>query len=53
MKFFAISDMHSFYDPMIDALDQAGFEKNNPEHTLIVCGDAFDRCKRDDKNLEW
>ena len=43
MKFFVISDMHSYYDPMISALNKAGFDKNNPDHTRIVCGDAFDR----------
>ena len=43
MKFFVISDTHSYYDAMIDGLNNAGFDKNNPAHTLIVCGDAFDR----------
>ena len=28
---------------MIDALCKAGFELNNPEHYLVVCGDVFDR----------
>lgn len=43
MKFFVISDMHSYYDTMVKALDEAGFDRTNPDHTLIVCGDAFDR----------
>ena len=43
MKFFVIADMHSYYDPMIEALREAGFDKNNTQHTLVVCGDAFDR----------
>ena len=43
MKFFVISDMHSYFDPTIKALNDAGFDKNNADHTLIVCGDAFDR----------
>lgn len=42
-KYFAISDMHSFYDPMIKALSDKGFDINNPNHVVIVCGDAFDR----------
>ena len=41
--YFAISDVHSFYQPMIDDLYMAGFDKNNPDHILILCGDAFDR----------
>ena len=42
-KYFFISDTHSFYTAMVDALCKAGFEMNNPEHCLIVCGDIFDR----------
>ena len=43
MKKFVISDIHSFYDEMIKGLNDAGYDKNNPEHFLIVCGDIFDR----------
>lgn len=43
MKFFVISDVHSCFTPMIEALGNAGFDKTNPDHTLIVCGDSFDR----------
>lgn len=43
MKYFVISDIHSFYKPMKKALWQAGFRKTNKEHCLIVCGDVFDR----------
>ena len=42
-KLFCISDIHSFYTPMKKALDTAGFDPNNEDHWLIVCGDAFDR----------
>lgn len=42
-KFFVMSDIHGFYDEMIEALDKAGFDKNNPEHWVISCGDNFDR----------
>lgn len=43
MKFFVTSDSHSFYTPLKRSLDDAGFDRNNPEHYLISCGDAFDR----------
>lgn len=43
MKYFVMSDIHSFYDEMQEALSKAGFDINNPEHTIIVCGDIFDR----------
>ena len=40
---FVISDMHGYYDEMIDALKQSGFDKYNSDHWLITCGDHFDR----------
>lgn len=43
MKIFAVSDIHSFFTPLKEALDEKGFEANNPEHLLVVCGDVFDR----------
>lgn len=43
MKIFACSDLHSFFTPFKKALDENGFEPNNPEHLLVVCGDVFDR----------
>ena len=42
-KFFVCSDIHSFYTPLKKALDEKGFDPNNEEHWLIVCGDMFDR----------
>ena len=42
-KLFVVSDIHGFYDELIDALDNAGFDKDNENHWLIVCGDTTDR----------
>ena len=42
-KYFVVSDVHSFYDAMIDALNKQGFDIENPDHKVIVCGDLFDR----------
>lgn len=42
-KFFVTSDIHSFYDELITALNDAGFDENNEDHYLVVCGDCFDR----------
>lgn len=53
MKFFIISDVHSFYTPMINALNEAGFEKDNPNHWLISCGDNFDRGDESQKVLNF
>lgn len=43
MKAFVISDIHSFYDEMIEALNKAGYDKNNSNHMLICLGDLLDR----------
>ena len=47
--YFAISDIHSFYDEMHNALFKAGFRKTNPDHILIVVGDIFDRGNESEK----
>jgi len=43
MKIFAVSDIHSFFSIFKKELDKKGFEENNPNHLLVVCGDLFDR----------
>lgn len=52
-KLFCISDVHSFYDPMINALSEAGYDPSNPEHWLIVLGDVFDRGPDSEKVLRY
>lgn len=42
-KYFLVSDIHSFYTPFIEALTKKGFDKENPDHILVVLGDVFDR----------
>lgn len=42
-KFFACSDIHSAYTPWMKALKEAGFDANDPDHIIVVCGDLFDR----------
>lgn len=43
MKIFAVSDVHGFFTEMKKALDDAGFDPQNPQHMLVSCGDAMDR----------
>lgn len=45
-KYFITSDIHGFFDIFHKALLGAGFEENNPDHILVVCGDIFDRGKQ-------
>ena len=42
-KYFAVGDVHSFYNDWMQALKEKGFDQNNKEHYVIVCGDLFDR----------
>lgn len=42
-KLFVVSDIHGHYTFVKDALNEAGFDNDNPEHLLICCGDYFDR----------
>lgn len=42
---FVVSDIHSFYSIFKKALDEKGFDINNENHRLIICGDLFDRGK--------
>ena len=43
MKYFIVSDLHSFATELKTALKRAGFQKTNKEHCLVVIGDVFDR----------
>lgn len=52
-KLFVVSDIHSFYTPLKKALDEKGFDPDNKDHWLIVCGDAFDRGDESEKVLHF
>lgn len=42
-KLFVISDIHGHYTLLREALNRAGYDKENEDHWLIGCGDYFDR----------
>lgn len=52
-KYFIISDIHSYFNQMIDALNNAGFDKNNCEHIFVSLGDLLDRGPDPIKCLEF
>ena len=52
-KFFVVSDIHSYYTPLKKELDIKGFDPNNKDHWLIVCGDAFDRGDESEEVLHF
>ena len=43
MKYYAISDIHGFYNEMIEALNEKGFFSDTGPHKLVICGDLLDR----------
>lgn len=43
MKYFVTSDVHGFFDELMVVLNEKGFEIDNKDHILCVCGDLFDR----------
>ena len=42
-KIYAVSDVHGYFAEMKKALDEVGFDPQNPQHLLVSCGDAMDR----------
>lgn len=42
-KLFVVSDIHGHYTLLKEALNRAGFDKENETHLLVCCGDYFDR----------
>lgn len=53
MKYFVSADIHSYFVEWMSALHSAGFDMNNNEHCIIVCGDLFDRGDDSAKCLEF
>lgn len=41
--YFIVSDTHSFYTPLQNALNEKGFDISNKNHILVINGDLFDR----------
>ncbi len=42
-KFFVLADIHAFYKPMMRALKEKGFDRDDPRHKVILLGDMLDR----------
>ena len=42
-KIFVVSDIHGHQTLLKNALDECEFDKENPDHLLVCCGDYFDR----------
>ena len=53
MKYFVFGDVHGFFDEWQKALNEAGFDINNPEHILVSLGDITDRGPKSKECLEF
>lgn len=53
MKYFVSADIHGFFNEWQKALKEKGFEENNPNHKLIICGDLFDRGRQVKEIVEY
>lgn len=42
-KLFISSDIHGYFDYWMIALKKAGYDPNNQNHIIVVCGDLIDR----------
>lgn len=51
--YFVTSDIHSFYNLFHKALIEKGFDINNKDHILIICGDVFDRGNESKELLDF
>lgn len=52
-KLFVVSDIHGFYNELIAALADAGFDESNKDHWLISCGDHFDRGPKNNEVMKY
>ena len=43
IKYYVVSDVHSFFMELNAVLTEKGFFKDPAPHKLIICGDLFDR----------
>lgn len=43
MRYFVLSDIHSFYDEMMQSLSKVGYDQKDGNDFLILCGDSMDR----------
>ena len=52
-KYFVFSDVHGYFDILNKALTDKGFDKDNPDHIIISCGDLLDRGRQPRECLEF
>lgn len=53
MKYFLFADPHGNFTALKEALDNAGYDETNDNHTLVGLGDYFDRGSENDKMADF
>lgn len=53
MKLYVCSDIHGYFDEFKKALDNAGFDPNDKNSYLIVCGDTLDRGRQPQQVIDY
>lgn len=52
-KYFIVSDVHGFYNELMQALKEKGYDENNTDHVFVSLGDLCDRGPDNKKCLEF
>lgn len=50
---FVTSDIHSHFNIFIKELEEKGYDKDNPNHWLVILGDVFDRGDESEELLHY
>ena len=53
MRYYAVSDVHGFYDQLLQALREAGFFEDRGPKKLVLCGDALDRGEQTEETVRF
>lgn len=53
MKYFVVSDIHGYYDVLVNCLNNSGYNEKNSKHKLIIIGDMIDRGPQSKEVLEY
>lgn len=43
MKYYVISDIHAYYDNLMDVIEKTDFDPSNPTHKFVCLGNLLDR----------
>lgn len=52
-KYFVCGDVHSYFDQLKNALEEAGYDKSNKNHIFVSCGDLLDRGEQTNECLTF